>query len=303
MDSEAKSTAKSGKGRLARRFNWMLLALYLVSILLTVPAVYLVTQQEVHARANEDLTLLVDMLESIQGYVGTDLRPHFVKEGIFYSPAISGIVAISRIAAELKKRQPQFYIKMAGDNVLNPKNRANPLELDLLRRFRSDRKLSSWKQEGTIHGRPYLVTAAPKVNDRKGCMRCHGNPAAAPADVTETYGTGEGYHYEPNTVVGLSVVGVPLADVEAATLERSQSVIIGLTGLFGLLFIAVNLMVRRLILRPIMDITQTAEAISKGEVDQKIVIERNDEIGDLGQAFELMRRSIVTAMKHMRRKS
>lgn len=149
---------------LIRRFNLALVVIYFASLGLSAPAIYFATRHQVYTQANEDLRLLVDVVRSIQGYVATDLRPHFLKKGIFYSPAISGIVATSRIADQLRQRQPQYYIKTPSDNPLNPANTANALETSLLKRFRQGLASGEVTEEGLIGGRPYLVAAAPKMS-------------------------------------------------------------------------------------------------------------------------------------------
>jgi methyl-accepting chemotaxis protein len=288
---------------LAKKFNISLVIMYLCSVLVTAPTIYFFTEKQVYDRAKEDLVLLVDVVKSIQDYVATDLRPHFMQQQIFYSPSFSGIVATARIAKYLKQRQPQYYIRNASDNPLNLDNRVRGMEFALLEQFRGDRSLKYLNEEGEIEGQNYLVSSAPKIS-KKGCLRCHGDPDKAPGDVTETYGRESGYGYQSGEVVGVSVVGVPLDDIQALTIQRSLMIIGSITILFALLFIVINLMVRRLILEPISDITEVAKAVSKGDINRAIGVSgRNDEIADLALAFELMRRSLTTAMKRMRRKA
>ncbi|MFW2374722.1 MAG: c-type heme family protein [Gammaproteobacteria bacterium] len=288
---------------LSKKFNISLLLLYLISLAIATPSIYLLTKKQVYDRANQELVLLVDVVKSIQNYVAGDLRPHFIKQDIFYTPAVSGIVATARIANYLAEKQPQYYIKNSSDNPLNPENLARDLELDLLKRFREDRNLKGLNEEGMIRGRAYLVSSAPKIS-KKGCLRCHGNPSDAPEDQKRSFSSGSGYGYNTGSVVGVSLVGVPLEDVQALSVQRSLYVIGAITLLFAVLFIVVNMLVKRLILVPITDITDVATAVSKGNIDRAVTVEqRNDEISDLAQAFELMRRSLITAMKHLKNKS
>jgi methyl-accepting chemotaxis protein len=299
---EKQSTGQGARRSLAKRFNLSLIIMYIVTVLVTAPTIYFVTQKQVYDLAEKDLVLLVDVVKSIQDFVATDLRPHFMKEQIFYSPAFSGIVATSRIAKYLKEKQPQYYINNASDNPLNPQNQVRGIEQDLLETFRGDRNLETLNTVGTIDGQTYLVSSAPKIST-KGCLRCHGKPEAAPDDVKVAYGTTSGYGYRPDEVVGVSVVGVPLDDVQTLTLSRSLMILGGITALFTILFIVVNLLVRRLILEPIVDITTVAKAVSHGDISREVIVRhRNDEISDLANAFELMRRSLVTAMKRIKRK-
>jgi len=281
--------------RLARRFNLALALVYLVTVAVTLPGVYWYTSAQVRAQANKELSLLVDVTKSIQSYVIKDLRPHMVEHNIFYSPSISGVVATSRVASYLRQMQPQYYIKVASDNPLNPENRARFIERDLLTMFRGNRSLTSHQQEGQIQGKPYLVAASPKVTDNPGCMRCHSTPEAAPPDVRDKYGRFSGYNYKPDEVVGVSVVGVPLVDLKRLVVERSAAVVGVLTALFAVLFVVINLLVRRLILRPIAEISARAREVSEGRLDTKVVMARHDEIGELSRAVEQIRRSLVVA--------
>ncbi len=304
MSGTAPQSGRSRSKGLVRKFNIALAIAYVCSVALTAPAIYFFTKKEIYDRASEELNLLVDVVKSIQTYVAEDLRPHLSKQDIFYSPAISGIVATARFADHFKKKQPQYYIRNASDNPLNPANRASGLENDLLYRFRLERGITSVNQEGQIDGQAYLLSAAPKISNKKGCMRCHGDPEKAPGDVINRFGTENGYGYRLNDVVGVSIVGVPLQDVQVRAVERGIVVLGVLTLLFTLLFVTVNLLVRRLILTPIVDMTDTAIAVSQGDINRVMNTgKRQDEIGDLSQAFELMRRSLLAAMKRMRKRS
>ena len=299
MASEANQQLKQKS--LVTKFNLSLLIIYLGSVLISAPSIYFWTNKEVYDRAQEELMLMVDVVKSIQDFVATDLRPHFLQEKIFYSPSFSGIVATARIAKYLKQKQPQYYIKNASDNPLNQDNLVHGMEQDLLQQFRTDRSLESLNSIGSIDGKTYLVSSAPKVS-KQGCLRCHGDPATAPEDVSATYGKQHGYGYQTDQVVGVSLVGVPLADVQSLAFQRSLFVIGVITVIFTLLFVIVNLLVRRLILVPVLEITEVAKAVSKGDIHRAINTDKgNDEIAELTSAFELMRRSLLTAMKRMQR--
>jgi protein-histidine pros-kinase len=290
-------SGKQKRTRLARRFNLALAGVYVLTIAATVPAVYWYTGEQVRQQANKELSLLVDVTKSIQNFVIKDVRPHMVENKIFYSPTISSVVATSKIAGYLRQMQPSYYIKIASDNPLNPDNRARFIERDLLSMFRDNRSLTSWQQEGQIQGKPYLVAASPKVNDNPGCMRCHSTPEVAPQDVRDKYGRFSGYNYKPDEVVGVSLVGVPLEDLRQTVIERTVTVAGVLTAVFAVLFVVINLLVRRLILRPIAEISARAREVSEGQLDAKVVMARHDEIGELSRAFEQIRRSLVVATR------
>jgi HAMP domain-containing protein len=290
------------RNSLSKRFNISLAIVYFITILVTTPAIYFYTREQVYDRAENELEILVDVVKSIQSFVAKDLRPHFMKEQIFYSPSFSGIVATTRVANYFSQEQPQYYISNGSDNPLNPNNTAEGLELELLKMFRRDRTLESFNTIGVINGKNYLVRSVPKIS-KKGCLRCHGIPENAPYDVKVTYGTDSGFGYKAGDVVGVSVVGVPLEDVQTLSISRGLVFIGAVTLLFTIIFLVVNQLVRTQMLKPIMEITTVAKAVSRGDVSREMPVrKRNDEIADLAIAFELLRRSLVSAIKRMRRK-
>ena len=131
-------------------------------------------------------------------------------------------------------------------------------------------------------------------------MVCHGNPDEAPSEITTTYGTTSGFGWESGSVVGASVVGVPLGNINSVVLKRSLIIISILTLLFGLILLIVNRLVRRIIIKPVLEITSIANDVSRGKLDKTFSLSKNNEIGDLAQSFELMRRSLLMAMKRLK---
>jgi HAMP domain-containing protein len=52
--------------------------------------------------------------------------------------------------------------------------------------------------------------------------------------------------------------------------------------------------------RPIVQLTQVAERISLGELDAKIEVTSQDEIGEFADAFSRMQASLQVAMERLR---
>ena len=64
------------------------------------------------------------------------------------------------------------------------------------------------------------------------------------------------------------------------------------------IILAVSLVLRRLLIRPVVSLTQSAEELSIGK-SAHINVSSNDEVGRLAQAFERLRISLDVAMKHI----
>lgn len=287
-------------GSVARRFNLSLLVLYLLSITLSAPAIYVYTRAEVFAQASSELRLLGDLVKAVKGYIADDMRPWFVKNKQFHSAGFSGIVAVSRVAQNLKRIQDRYAIHNVSDNPLNPGNSPEPLERELLQGFRGDSSLKNLQTQGQLSGQLMLVSAAPIVS-QSGCLQCHGEPDKVHPEIIDEYGRASGYGYRDGDVVGLELVGVPIADVNALTLERSLMAIGLLTLMFALIFVTINLLVRRKLIAPILEITSAAQAVVKGDLERPLDIKRNDEIGELARSVELLRRSFAQVMRRFNR--
>ena len=141
------------------------------------------------------------------------------------------------------------------------------------------------------------------MKSKKGCLRCHGDPAVTPKEIVDVYGRGSGYNYELGDTVGLSVIAVPLADVNAIALKRSLYAMVLLTTLFGIALGMINLLVRRSLISPILEITHAAQEIARGRIGNTIEMSRTDEIGDLARSVELLRRSFSQLFRRARSKA
>jgi HAMP domain-containing protein len=291
--------AAAKKKSLLGKFNLLLIVFYLGSLVVAIPAVYWLTRTQTYQVANQELTLMVDMVKSLQGYVGQSLRAPLTEKNVFHPPALSGAVAINLVAGHFVKAQPDYYIKFTSDNPLNPKNKAMPLEQELLKRFRANGELKELVETGFINNKPYLVSARPNKATPE-CLTCHGDAAAVRTEITAEYGSTSGYGYTPGKVEGVLLVGVPIGNIDETVLQRSLGVIGIITALFTLFFLAANLLMKRSVITPLVKITEMAQAVSKGQLDTKMEIDRNDEIAALAHAFELMRRSLVAMLKRSR---
>ena len=82
-------------------------------------------------------------------------------------------------------------------------------------------------------------------------------------------------------------LAVPLSNVDRA-LDRLRRIIIGVLLLGIVLSIGLAYMVARGIFKPVRELTQTAAAISKGDMSRRLRRYPKNEVGDLGKAFDSM---------------
>lgn len=281
-------------------FHGALFLIYVVSVLVVVPIIYFLTKSELYAQADKELKVLVDVVNSARAIVKDTTRPYFMAKGEFFSPVVSSTVMAKELASHFHSLQPSYLVRMISDNPLNIENKPEGLEVTVLEALRNSGNDKGVVQHGTIQGRNYLISAVPtKVHD--DCLICHGDPAAAPKEITAKYGMTTGFGWKPGTIIGATLVGVPIADLNSAVLKRSAIVVGIITVLFAGVLIVLNRVVQNNIIQPILHITEAAKAISLGRSNEALTSDRDDEIGALTRAFELMRRSINIATEQIAR--
>ena len=86
-----------------------------------------------------------------------------------------------------------------------------------------------------------------------------------------------------------------IADKRA--LETGIILIVGLAGVFLLVFVLTNLMLGRIVLRPVRRMSEVAEKVSMGDFAvEEYKKPGRDEISSLSVSFNRMRRSLERAM-------
>lgn len=297
MNDTAKKIKKGS--RITKKFNLLLFVLYLVLIVLSIPGTYYLTQQQIREQADRELSLLVDMVRSVRNVVREETRPYFLPKGEFFPPVVSSTVMAKTVASKFAVLRPEYYIRIVSDNPLNSENLPDAAEAAILNRFRAADRPDKLVETGILRNQNYLISAAP-AKARKGCLRCHGTAAEAPTQITEKYGGDSGFGYREGDIVGASVVGVPMANLNELVLTRSIIIVGILTLLFAFIFLFINTLVKRSIIAPILTISAAANSVSRGKLNESISMDRDDEIGELAYSFELMRRSLVAIVKKMR---
>lgn len=287
------------RSSISSKFNQSLLTLFLVLVLVLIPIMYYLTKTQVLAQANKELTLLVDMVKAVRNVVREDTRPHFTPKGEFYPIVVSSTVMAKTVAEKFARVRPEYYIKIFSDNPLNPEDLPDELETELLERFRQNTQLKSIVETGVIRGKQYLLSSAP-ATVKKGCLLCHGDPARAPLAISKKYGTQSGYGWTVGNVIGGSAVGVPLENINAIAVKRTLYALLALAFIFGILYIYINTIVRRSIITPIREIADKAQKISHGDLGEALETDRDDEIGELSNSFEMMRRSFISLVRRIK---
>lgn len=223
-----------------------------------------------------------------------------VERDRFYPELQSGF-GITRKTLDLIKSDALkgFEFKQASLVPHHPPNQATPFEEKIIKKFRVNKKSAV---SGMIDkkGQPYYYRARPIKMAGKGCISCHKDPANAPKDLVEVYGTaGFDSTLKTGDIISAYVVYVPLAPaVEAA---KQQAVILFAGGasimILGLLFIYIFLDIR--IVKPLMELSSRTQEVSVGRnLDKSLMSTKmKDEVETLARSIDRLRISLVKMLK------
>jgi HAMP domain-containing protein len=127
-------------------------------------------------------------------------------------------------------------------------------------------------------------------------LRCHSTPDRAPKSQIATYGASNGFGWNLNEIQTAQIVSVP-AEAIFDRANKALMLVLGiLLGVFAAILFLINYLLRRTVIRPIRQISRTAEAVSLGEMDTEFEHKSQDEIGLLAAAFNRMKSSLQISM-------
>ena len=197
----------------------------------------------------------------------------------------------------LRKTFPEYAYKEATLNPTNLRDRAVDWEVDVVNHFRenSDAKELTGERD-TPTGRTLYLARPLRILDEK-CLACHSSVSAAPQTMVDLYGTANGFGWQLKDVIGAQVVSVPYDLPLKRAAEALRNFVYMLIGLFLFQFLALNLLLALLVVRPVRRLAGIADEVSKGNMEAPDFPSKGgDEISTLGTSFNRMRRSLVEAM-------
>ena len=265
-----------------------------VLIVLIFGLVFYVTYQasyrHAHQLVHQQLALALEFDLAVRTYAGDKIRPAMEKwvgrDG--FIPETMSTSFISRhIFEEARKKFPNLLLRFPSENPRNPINLANPDELRMIEYFRLNREVESRLEEMQLAGGRFLVHFAPRWLKLE-CMRCHGDPRDAPAELVARYGGVAGFHRTAGDVAALDMVAVPVEAASAALIQEmhSQSIILAAGLLF--LFSAILLVFRFTVTRRLKEMAGHFDKIAahaESSAMTPVPVMGSDEISVVGVAF------------------
>lgn len=279
------------------KFNLVLLAVFALGL----GATGYVSYELLHRNAQEEVLrnagVMMEAALSMRTYTVSHVRPNLAVDPGKFLPESVPAFGATEIMTLLRKKYPDFAYKEATLNPTNPRNRAAEWETDIVNAFRNEpgrAEISGVRDTPT--GRSLYLARPLQIKDQ-ACLSCHTSYDMAPPAMVKIYGPANGYGWKLNEVVGAQVVSVPMGLPIRNANRAFVTFISSLALVFAVLFVVLNVMLTQLIVEPITELSHAADQMSKGQLNVTVVPTKGtDEVAQLGQAFNRMRRSLEKAL-------
>ncbi|MDP2822539.1 MAG: DUF3365 domain-containing protein [Sulfuritalea sp.] len=201
-------------------------------------------------------------------------------------------LATRELSTIVGKSATRATFRVTSDQYRNPANAPDEFEKRSIVQFKQDNKL---KYAETFVGGFYRYTTPLYVTE--ACLRCHGKVEDAPPEVIEKYGSERAFGYKVGDVRGIISVRLPditLPEVMGTFVNLYTIALIVVAFLFNLLYTQFGIINR------LKKLTTTTVNISRGQMDEKLPLNENssDEIDKVTHSVDMLRKSLVVAMKH-----
>lgn len=277
------------------RFKFLLALALCLIVVMIVGGFHLSNLQEtiLKQEAYNRSTMVLNFTHASREYVEEDLRPELAKitdDMIFQ--AKSATFATREIINYFNEQMPEYLYKQATINPLNPVDRANELEKQLINKFNENRQIEELTGYTTIGQEERFYVARP-IKVESSCLSCHGNPANAPKEMLERYGNTSGYWWNVGDIISAITIYVPTEDLKSSLSTTWHqlwgSLAIWCVALSVLIYIWFGNLVGRRLQKVAQIMRKTAlDPTQKKEIDER----SGDEIGTVARAFNQMSDSL-----------
>jgi len=281
------------------KFNIVLVLVCVIAIGMTAFLSYGLLQDNARNEVAERAELMMESALAVRSYTVQEIRPELnkIKTDDFLPQTVPAYAA-TQAFLKLREKHPEYSYKEATLNPTNPRDRAVEWEVDIIEGFRSGRVTDHVVgMRDTPTGQQFYIAKPIKIKD-PACLVCHSTIEAAPKAMVARYGSANGFGWKQDEIVGAQIVTVPMS-LPVQQAQRAFTTFMGLLiGVFLAIFIILNIMLRTIVIRPIVEMAQTADDVSKGKMDAPEFSEDSqDEVGLLAASFNRMRRSMAKALE------
>lgn len=295
------------KLKLVPKLNFLLVIVFITGFSCSGFALSQVLQNQAQAEVTSKAQALVQTMNSVRDYTSNNIQPllssRLETEPRFIAETVPAFAATEVFQILRKEDTYKNYLyKEATLNPTNLRDKADSFEASLVKQFRENRSLPNLSGFRDLPGGRVFFIAKPLAVTKESCLRCHSTPDLAPKSQIATYGSENGFGWQLNEVVAAQMISVPAEEVLKSAERSLALMLLILSGIFAIVLMLINYLLKRSVVRPIQRIALTAEAVSLGDLEAEFDQRTQDEIGALAAAFNRMKASLVIAMNMLNKR-
>ena len=306
--------------KLGTKFNALLLFIFIVGSVLGgfffSALMRNLAEETVAAKAE----ILIEAMNSVRNYTSTQIKPLLSEDLTTKSKSLleTAFADSAQEVFENFRRHPDyqsFLYKEVTLNPVNPKDKGNEMEVDLLTKFEQNPHLK--EKTGYYQGdmQKYFYIARPLSIKKPICSQCHSLPQDDSQSEINPDDSNNNSAEELNKIIAIQTIYVPANKVFSQTdryYQYYQLAIVIFMGIFTCLIILINLLLNRAVIQPLKQLTKIAQKlkdvafINSSETQLQfqilaLIACRRDEIGQLGQGFQEMNSELIAREEKLAR--
>jgi len=284
--------------KLLLKVNIVMVVVFLLGLAASYNVADRLLQENARAEIRGNARIMMESALAVRAYTVSQIKPLLDTQMRYkFLPQTVPSYSATEYFNILRKSFPEYAYKEATLNPTNLRDRAVDWEVDVVNHFRenADAKELVGEREAATGKTLYLARPLRIVDEK--CLVCHSSVSAAPQTMLDLYGTSNGFGWQLKDVIGAQVVSVPYDLPLKRANATLRNFVYLLVGVFLFLFLAVNIVLGVLVVRPVRKLAQIADQVSQGNMDApEFPSGRHDEIGTLVASFNRLRRSLVEAL-------
>ncbi len=281
------------------KFNLAMLLAFVVGLALAGLIARSILRANARDEVRQEASLIIAEATAVRDYTANEVGPLLAEQSKQrFLPQTIPFWAAQTSFRAVHKQFPDYTYKEASLNPTNPADRATDWEADIIHVFKSDATLHEYASVRETPDGSTLNLSRPVRADDPACLVCHSVPSAAPPSMVDLYGPTNGFNWKLGDVIAAQIVSVPMSVAIDRADRTLLTFMLSLTGVFALMLVIMNLLLHSTIVRPLRRIASVAGDISLGNMDApELVPSGRDEVAQLTEAFNRMRRSLANAMR------
>jgi protein-histidine pros-kinase len=283
--------------KLVAKFTLVFVVVFGIGFALAAYLAHSFLQKSATDEVIENARLMMETALSMRDYTTRQIAPLLSgDQNTFHAQTVPAYAATESFNY-LRAKYPEYSYKEATLNPTNPRDRPADWEADIIRLFRDNRNLTiKVASRETVAGTSWYL--AQPIVARQPCLSCHSTAAEAPPTMVAIYGGNNGFGWQLNEIVGAQIVSVPASLPTRMADSAFKNLLTDMCLVALVTLIAVDLALILIVVRPVSKLSNMADRISRGELDEgQLPTHGSDEIAELAGSFDRMRISMAKAMK------